>query len=44
LPVPIETPVYVLDESASDESLVELEEEEEETADEFPGIIKNLVY
>jgi len=34
----MEEPLYVAEESESDESIVELEEEEEEIVDEFPGI------
>lgn len=37
LPVPVDEPLYIADESESDESVVELEEEEEHV-EEFPGI------
>jgi len=41
LPVPVETPLTVLEDSESEESVVELEEEEEALA-EFPGIIASF--
>ena len=42
MPVPIKEPLYVAEESESDESLIE--EEEEETVDEFPGTVKSIYY